>query len=178
MSDAVVSFMKDFLAGGIAAAISKTAVAPIERVKLLLQVNSFADNFLENCCVFMDSCVKVCANVDLLIKQERSIWVCFFSREIKCIKNVQLQVKLQVCRVWRVSNRRARGCASERRWFDAPGLAALLMALTSVPLITRSIKLSLCFFVRCSVCSIIAHVKQVIAVICCPIERLNLTEGM
>lgn len=38
MSDAVVSFMKDFLAGGIAAAISKTAVAPIERVKLLLQV--------------------------------------------------------------------------------------------------------------------------------------------
>lgn len=39
MSDAVVSFMKDFLAGGIAAAISKTAVAPIERVKLLLQVS-------------------------------------------------------------------------------------------------------------------------------------------
>uniref|UniRef100_A0ABI7VVB3 ADP/ATP translocase n=1 Tax=Felis catus TaxID=9685 RepID=A0ABI7VVB3_FELCA len=29
---------RDFLAGGIAAAISKTAVAPIERVKLLLQV--------------------------------------------------------------------------------------------------------------------------------------------
>ncbi|KAF3852354.1 hypothetical protein F7725_005709 [Dissostichus mawsoni] len=38
MSDAVISFMKDFLAGGVAAAISKTAVAPIERVKLLLQV--------------------------------------------------------------------------------------------------------------------------------------------
>jgi solute carrier family 25 (adenine nucleotide translocator) protein 4/5/6/31 len=34
----VVSFMKDFVAGGVAAAISKTAVAPIERVKLLLQV--------------------------------------------------------------------------------------------------------------------------------------------
>lgn len=33
-----VSFAKDFVAGGIAAAISKTAVAPIERVKLLLQV--------------------------------------------------------------------------------------------------------------------------------------------
>lgn len=33
-----VSFAKDFLAGGISAAISKTAVAPIERVKLLLQV--------------------------------------------------------------------------------------------------------------------------------------------
>nr|AMB20848.1 adenine nucleotide translocase [Palaemon carinicauda] len=35
-----MSFMKDFLAGGIAAAISKTAVAPIERVKLLLQVQA------------------------------------------------------------------------------------------------------------------------------------------
>ncbi|XP_035222797.1 ADP/ATP translocase 1-like [Stegodyphus dumicola] len=34
----VLSFAKDFLAGGVAAAISKTAVAPIERVKLLLQV--------------------------------------------------------------------------------------------------------------------------------------------
>ncbi|KAM8940142.1 ADP/ATP translocase 1 [Pelodytes ibericus] len=38
MSDQAMSFLKDFLAGGIAAAISKTAVAPIERVKLLLQV--------------------------------------------------------------------------------------------------------------------------------------------
>ena len=34
----VEGFMKDFLAGGISAAVSKTAVAPIERVKLLLQV--------------------------------------------------------------------------------------------------------------------------------------------
>jgi len=33
-----VAFMKDFVAGGISAAISKTTVAPIERVKLLLQV--------------------------------------------------------------------------------------------------------------------------------------------
>nr|NP_001083023.1 uncharacterized protein LOC100038774 [Danio rerio]AAI35042.1 Si:dkey-251i10.1 protein [Danio rerio] len=38
MSDSVVSFAKDFLAGGVAAAVSETAVAPIERVKLLLQV--------------------------------------------------------------------------------------------------------------------------------------------
>uniref|UniRef100_UPI00398F539A ADP/ATP translocase 1 n=1 Tax=Pristiophorus japonicus TaxID=55135 RepID=UPI00398F539A len=38
MSEYAISFLKDFLAGGIAAAISKTAVAPIERVKLLLQV--------------------------------------------------------------------------------------------------------------------------------------------
>ena len=35
-----VSFSKDLLAGGVAAAVSKTAVAPIERVKLLLQVQA------------------------------------------------------------------------------------------------------------------------------------------
>ncbi|CAG2113260.1 unnamed protein product, partial [Medioppia subpectinata] len=33
-----VSFLKDFIAGGVSAAVSKTAMAPIERVKLLLQV--------------------------------------------------------------------------------------------------------------------------------------------
>jgi len=32
------SFVQDFLIGGVSAAVSKTAVAPIERVKLLLQV--------------------------------------------------------------------------------------------------------------------------------------------
>ena len=32
------TFLKDFFAGGISAAISKTLVAPIERVKLLLQI--------------------------------------------------------------------------------------------------------------------------------------------
>jgi len=36
--DQAINFLKDFAAGGIAAGISKTAVAPIERVKLLLQV--------------------------------------------------------------------------------------------------------------------------------------------
>ena len=35
-----MGFMKDFMAGGISAAILKTAVAPIERVKLLLQVQA------------------------------------------------------------------------------------------------------------------------------------------
>jgi solute carrier family 25 (adenine nucleotide translocator) protein 4/5/6/31 len=30
------NFMKDFMIGGVSAAVSKTAVAPIERVKLLL----------------------------------------------------------------------------------------------------------------------------------------------
>lgn len=34
------SFGKDLLAGGVAAAVSKTTVAPIERVKLLLQVQA------------------------------------------------------------------------------------------------------------------------------------------
>lgn len=34
------SFAKDFMAGGISAAVSKTAVAPIERVKLILQVQA------------------------------------------------------------------------------------------------------------------------------------------
>lgn len=38
MSKEVIDFAKDFAAGGVSAAISKTAVAPIERVKLLLQV--------------------------------------------------------------------------------------------------------------------------------------------
>uniref|UniRef100_H0XSW6 ADP/ATP translocase n=1 Tax=Otolemur garnettii TaxID=30611 RepID=H0XSW6_OTOGA len=38
MTDATVSFIKDFLAGGVAMAISKTAVVPIKPVKLLLQV--------------------------------------------------------------------------------------------------------------------------------------------
>lgn len=62
MSDAVVSFMKDFLAGGIAAAISKTAVAPIERVKLLLQVNSFAfaANFRAHCRGFVRKGLRKC----------------------------------------------------------------------------------------------------------------------
>lgn len=32
------SFLIDFLMGGVSAAVAKTAVAPIERVKLLLQV--------------------------------------------------------------------------------------------------------------------------------------------
>lgn len=31
------NFLLDFLVGGVAAAVSKTAVAPIERIKLLLQ---------------------------------------------------------------------------------------------------------------------------------------------
>ncbi|XP_016075047.1 PREDICTED: ADP/ATP translocase 3-like [Miniopterus natalensis] len=38
MAELSTSFVRDFLAGGITAAVAKTAVAPIERIKLLLQV--------------------------------------------------------------------------------------------------------------------------------------------
>ncbi|XP_071957715.1 ADP,ATP carrier protein-like [Antedon mediterranea] len=40
VQDQAISFAKDLAAGGIAAAISKTVVAPIERVKLLLQLQA------------------------------------------------------------------------------------------------------------------------------------------
>jgi len=42
-----MSFAKDFIAGGISAAVSKTAVAPIERVKLLLQVQHVSKQIAE-----------------------------------------------------------------------------------------------------------------------------------
>jgi len=35
-----VQFLKDLAAGGVAGGISKTVVAPIERVKLILQVSA------------------------------------------------------------------------------------------------------------------------------------------
>ncbi|KAL0280457.1 UNVERIFIED_CONTAM: hypothetical protein PYX00_001738 [Menopon gallinae] len=46
-SDAV-GFLKDFMAGGISAAVSKTTVAPIERVKLLLQVQEVSKQIPED----------------------------------------------------------------------------------------------------------------------------------
>jgi len=42
-----MSFLQDFVAGGISAAVSKTAVAPIERVKLLLQVQAVSKQLSE-----------------------------------------------------------------------------------------------------------------------------------
>lgn len=44
----VSGFAKDFVAGGVSAAISKTAVAPIERVKLLLQVQHVSKQIAED----------------------------------------------------------------------------------------------------------------------------------
>ncbi|KAL0851807.1 hypothetical protein ABMA28_000116 [Loxostege sticticalis] len=42
------AFLKDFIAGGISAAVSKTAVAPIERVKLILQVQHVSKQISED----------------------------------------------------------------------------------------------------------------------------------
>lgn len=42
------SFFKDFMAGGVSAAVAKTAVAPIERVKLLLQVQHVSKQIPES----------------------------------------------------------------------------------------------------------------------------------
>lgn len=41
MSDVNTNIFKGFIAGGLASVISKTTVAPIERVKLILQVFTF-----------------------------------------------------------------------------------------------------------------------------------------
>lgn len=41
------NFLKDFLAGGISAAVAKTTMAPIERVKLLLQVQHVSTQIKE-----------------------------------------------------------------------------------------------------------------------------------
>ncbi|KAB0796450.1 hypothetical protein PPYR_10511 [Photinus pyralis] len=48
MSAETNKFLKDFLAGGISAAVSKTVVAPIERVKLLLQVQAVSKQIPED----------------------------------------------------------------------------------------------------------------------------------
>jgi solute carrier family 25 (adenine nucleotide translocator) protein 4/5/6/31 len=42
------NFFKDFMIGGVSAAVSKTAVAPIERVKLLLQVQDASKHITED----------------------------------------------------------------------------------------------------------------------------------
>ncbi|XP_022123900.1 ADP,ATP carrier protein-like [Pieris rapae] len=42
------AFMKDFIAGGVSAAVSKTAMAPMERVKLILQVQHVSKQIAED----------------------------------------------------------------------------------------------------------------------------------
>lgn len=63
MSFDATSFAKDFVAGGVSAAISKTAVAPIERVKLLLQVQHVSkqiakENQYKGECLWIEYCVN------------------------------------------------------------------------------------------------------------------------
>lgn len=47
MSQDAQGFLLDFIAGGISAAVSKTVVAPIERVKLILQVQAVSKQIPE-----------------------------------------------------------------------------------------------------------------------------------
>merc|ERR1711915_307554 len=56
-----MSFLQDFIAGGISAAVSKTAVAPIERVKLLLQVQAVSKQLTEaqKCKGMVDCFVRI-----------------------------------------------------------------------------------------------------------------------
>lgn len=54
-----VAFAKDFIAGGVAAAISKTTVAPIERVKLLLQVQHISKQIAEDQRYKGESCFSI-----------------------------------------------------------------------------------------------------------------------
>lgn len=43
-----ISFIKDFAAGGASAAVSKTIVAPLERIKLLLQLQYISKQIAED----------------------------------------------------------------------------------------------------------------------------------
>lgn len=64
-----VIFMRDWLSGGVAAAISKTAVAPIERVKLLLQVQDASEQI-------KDASKKYKGIIDcfLRVSKEQGFW--------------------------------------------------------------------------------------------------------
>lgn len=48
MPKSFADFMTDFLIGGVSAAVSKTATAPIERVKLLLQTQDSNKAIIES----------------------------------------------------------------------------------------------------------------------------------
>lgn len=48
MSTDFVSFTKDFCVGGVSATIAKTIIAPIERIKLILQVQHGAEQIAKS----------------------------------------------------------------------------------------------------------------------------------
>ena len=61
----VVVFLKQLVSGGGAGAISKTAVAPAERIKTLLQANSFCDS---------NPVTDRCCTVGAIIGREQAGW--------------------------------------------------------------------------------------------------------
>jgi solute carrier family 25 (adenine nucleotide translocator) protein 4/5/6/31 len=63
-------FIIDWLTGGISAAISKTAVAPIERVKLLLQVQDASKT------IAVDQRYKGIIDVLVRVPKEQGVCVC------------------------------------------------------------------------------------------------------
>eukprot|EP00741_Cyanophora_paradoxa_P019261 tig00000215_g18596.t1 len=67
-SSALVSFAKDLIAGGVAGGVSKTIVAPIERVKIVLQVQDANDQIAK------DKKYKGIVDAFRRIPQEQGFW--------------------------------------------------------------------------------------------------------
>ena len=62
------NFLQDFMVGGISAAVSKTAVAPIERVKLLLQNQDSSKSITKKYTGIIDCFTRVNGHVFLLVR--------------------------------------------------------------------------------------------------------------
>lgn len=65
--DLVPVFVRELIAGGAAGACSKTAVAPLERVKILLQVGGQFNNILSNVVLLPGYYVPKICPLDLLL---------------------------------------------------------------------------------------------------------------
>jgi len=76
----VLGFMKDFMIGGVSAAISKTIVAPIERVKILLQTQDASKQITKE--------KKYKGIVDCFLRVPREQWFFSFWRGnlVNCIR--------------------------------------------------------------------------------------------
>ena len=53
-------FMLDFIAGGVSAAVSKTVVAPLERVKMLLQIQVGQGGIVRVCTLARSYMMTLC----------------------------------------------------------------------------------------------------------------------